>query len=488
MKKAKCNKKYLAFHPAILALACVNISLDCFSRIGMNLDGVFKFYNALNFNIKQNFNLQTYLFNTPYDYTSRNIAEFVKAIPIWISYSIGVQDFQILTYIWSGGLSLLNWSALLGTLYLVQKNFPLSYFYLICSILSIYAITLTSYLDSTLNFAIFCITLLYVLSRDSENKTWKLLLFLFVSIVATSIHEIMLPLLVVLNFSLGIQFLKTIKHKRTELTFFCGMRLLISISCLLVLSRHYVKSREVYTTVGNALYPNFLNFESYKTHPRTFILIVEIGIAVLLIFVLKEKKIIGKIYSLLLILLISTLPILVLLDYTYQNTAPRRPFLEYQYRSDYSVLIIAFIILLALGGKTLRGLLPKFDENRFKRLLNLSLLIIVIANSVTHIHGSLNWRNCWIQNIEANRSARLTTNDNMFGDCGSVAWTTLMTSIVYSNKGQPSTFMISQNDLFSGASDPINVQNNGSEVNFPFGLNFPIQSPGLDLSLLPTSR
>jgi hypothetical protein len=488
MKKEKSNKKYLAFHPAILALACINISLDCFSRIGMNLDGVFKFYNALNFNIKQSYNVQTYLFNTPYDYTSRNIAEFGKAIPIWISYSIGVQDFQILTYIWSGGLSLLNWSALLGTLYLVQKNFQLTYFYIICSIVSIYAITLTSYLDSTLNFAIFCITLLYALSRDLENNFWKLLMFFFVNIAATSIHEIMLPLLVVLNCSLGIQFLRTIKHKRTDLAFFCGVRILISVSCLLVLSRHYLKNREVYTTVGNALSPNFLNFESYKTHPRTFIFIIEMGIAILLILGLKEKRRIDKFYCSLLILLFSSIPILVLLDYTHQNRAPRRPFLEYQYRSDYSVLIIAFIILLALGGKTLHDLRPKFDEIRFKRLINLSMLIIVLSNSITHIHGSLNWRNCWIENIEANRSAILTTNEYMFGDCNSVAWTTLMTSIVYSNNRQPSNFIISQNDLLRGVSDPINVQNNGSEVIFPFGLNFPIRSPGLDLSLLPTSR
>jgi hypothetical protein len=330
--------------------------------------------------------------------------------------------------------------------------------------------------------------LLFTLSRDLENNFWKLILFFFVSIVATSTHEIMLPLLVILNCSLGFQFLRTIKLERTDLALFCGVRLLISVSCLLVLSRHYLKNREVYTTVGNALSPNFLKFESYKTHPRTFVLIIEIGIAILLILALKEKKKIDKFYGSLLILLFSSLPILVLLDYIYQNRTPRRPFLEYQYRSDYSVLIIAFIILLVLGGKTLQNLRPKFDEIRFKRLINLSLLIIVLANSITHIHGNLNWRNCWIENVEANRSTILTTNDYMFGDCNSVAWTTLMTSIVYSNNRQPSNFIISQNDLLKDVSNSINVQNNGREVIFPFGLNFPIQSPGLNLASLPTSR
>jgi hypothetical protein len=76
----------------------------------------------------------------------------------------------------------------------------------------------------------------------------------------------------------------------------------------------------------------------------------------------------------------------------------------------------------------------------------------------------------------------------MFGSCNTAGWTTLMTSIVYSNSVRPRKFIVELNDLFTEKKDPSYVQKSDDSVVFPFGLVFPVVSPGLDLTSLPNSR
>jgi hypothetical protein len=488
MKSKTSGKRYLSLHPVVLALACINIILDGKSRIGMNLDGVYKFFNAINFNINDTYNVQTYLFNTPFDYTSRNFAEFIKGIPIWVSYNLGFTDFHTLTYIWSLGLSLINWSLLIATLYLLEKHFQPLYFYLMGMIMSVYAITLTSYLDSTLNFAIFITTLLYVLSKDEESKTWKLLLFFMMSILAISIHEVLLPLIGILNCVLIFQVIQSSKAGLSRLLLFRIFRMLASNISILFLLRHFLKNRNVYTTVGEALTPNFLIFERYGTHPRSILLIIALTILALVRFLPKKKFVSRRFFLVSITSLISTIPLVVTLDYIYQNLIPRRPFLEYQYRPDYSVLVIIFFAFLLSVSTISPKFGSKFGQIQLKNLVQFSLTLILISSSATHILGNLNWSRCWNENVGNYSSRTLTKNDEITLTCNTAGWTTLMTSIVYSNSSKPKNFIINKSDLVKESEDTSLVQKSGNVVFFPFGLEFPVTSPGLDLSLLPDSR
>jgi hypothetical protein len=482
------NRKSLAFHPVLLAIAGINIVMDCTTRIAMNLDGVFKFFNSVNFNIQSVFTVQTYLSNTPYDYTSRNFAEFIKALPIWISYTLGIKDFQTLTFIWSGGLSLINWLLVLTTLYLVEKNFPPIYFYMLSIILTIYAVTLTSYLDSTLNFALFAAVSLFVLSRDLENKKSKLVLFLIISIFSTSTHEIFLPILVILNCFLVFQALQSLNARQHLLLVYRTIRVVISISSLLLLLRHFLSNRDVYTTVGAALSPYFLNVESYKTHPRSILLMIALTVLLISLLFPARSSLNRRTYAILATFLIPLISFLVIFDYTNQYSAPRQPFLEFEYRPDYSILILVFFFLLLTGAHSLRHLGLKFDRVGTRQIIHLSLVTILIGNSTTHIIGNLNWNKCWVQNIQAQTNSTLTSNEKMFGSCNTAGWTTLMTSIVYSNSIRPRKFIVELNDLFTEKKDSSYVQKSDDSVVFPFGLVFPVVSPGLDLTSLPNSR
>jgi hypothetical protein len=145
-------------------------------------------------------------------------------------------------------------------------------------------------------------------------------------------------------------------------------------------------------------------------------------------------------------------------------------------------------LVLVLGRQCIEKLQRKTMGDSLEKLTRASIFAIAISSSISHVNVTLSWQACWDKNIEVHRNSPLTTNDKFIGNCNTVGWTTLMTSIVYSTNDTPTSFMINSGDLVLVNTDASFVQKNEDTLILPFGLKFPLVSNGLDLSNLPSSR
>jgi hypothetical protein len=399
-----------------------------------------------------------------------------------------MNDFQFLTYAWSASLSILNWTAVLGTIYLLEKYTRKEFAYLFSMVFVVYSITLTSYLDSTINFAILAGVSLYVLSRDENYRFWKLALFALISVASTSVHEIMLPIFATLFSGLCLRVYLARKELNYRTFSNALFRLVIILISFLILAAHFLRNREAYTTVDSALIPNFIDFSTYDTHPRSYLIVFALLIIGWSFSNLTYKSLNQNVVRLAILSISFILPLVVLLDSYKQKFAPRYPFLEYEYRSDYSIAIIGSYLVLMLGSQYLRKFNKEPSSGSFEKITKVSLLAILIASSLSHINVTLNWQNCWDKNIEVHRNSLITPNEKFIGSCNTAGWTTLMTSIVYSNNNVPSHFIINSKDFVLSNTDPSFVQKYEETLVLPFGLRFPLISPGLNLSNLPSSN
>jgi len=483
------KEKGFALNPLVLCLIATNIIFDTSSRIAMNLDGVFKFYNALNLCIKHTYSLNAYLFHTPFHYTSRNFAEFVKGSPIWVASILHIRDFHVLTYVWSFGLSALNWAAILSTIYLIEKKFEKRISFLMFLTFAIYSITLTSYLDSTLNFAALIGVALVVLTRESQSSKREILLFVLCSVIAISVHEILIPIIGILLIEMIIRIIFQIWKSNAEFNFSLRFfKIGILGFCFSILVVHYFSNYNSYTTTNAALNPHFIHLSTLTKYPRSFLLyagflVLYLSLSKKLIGYLDTKKRQRRIQILALIV-----PLLVYLDFQAQARQPRSPFLDFQYRSDFSILILVSIVILILGQTMKIRYLKLYQPKLINYNFSLFLGAIAIASSVAHIQEDLSWNKCWSTNISLLNPGQVLAGSKMVGTCNTAPWTTLMTSIVYSNSKMPNTFIDNASDFRKAVEDPSFVQKSSHRLIFPFGLDFPISSPGLDLSRLPNSN
>jgi hypothetical protein len=423
----------------------------------------------------------------------RNVAEFIKAIPIWICYEIHLQNFHLLTYVWSGSLSLISWSAILGTILLIEKEFGRNVAYLFILVFGTYSITLTSYLDSTLDLAIFVSTAILVLASSKRRKASDLILFIFLSACATSIHEIMIPLII---FILAWMFFAQTRLSqdylpRDQKQIIFWTKSITLLIAFLILIRHYLQNRTIYTTSGNAISPHFVKISSYLNYPKSIVLLSEATLLLILLSPVNRKYKNKKLrisLSITIFLLNASANLFVFDDLYGQYKNTRLPFLDYDYRSDFSILAIVLFVIVLVNELTGRKMLNRKINIKNNNVVIASLLLLIMSNSLTHVETDLKWNNCWHQNIAANIHSDYTTGVAIIGHCNAIGWTTFMTDLVFQDTSTPKSFLINDLDFKTQTTDPSFVQYRNNILTLPFGLNFPISSPGLNLAKLTESN
>jgi hypothetical protein len=458
------------------------ILFDGVTRIALNYDGVYKFFVGLAIVENNQFSLKTYLTDTPFSYTSRNVVEFLKAVPLEVLWKLGIRDFFFLSFVWSTWLSLINWALVsLAVFFLWQQtNSRIAYNFIFP--FAMFGLPLTSYLDSTLIIAVSSLIIFGVLIFQDKwsMKSKTLLTFLSISFVST--HEIVLP--VMLIFLCGI--LANTKKSFADNRLLLLAKISLCVPGIFFTGTNYWNNRGAYSTTKSAVVPDFLTDISVKGIP----ILVMYGIFLFFLTVNTNSKSIKSRNE----LRFMTLAFFLMTPFHYLSLTSIENVYSYGYenRASFSfTILVAFVYFTFTQSiqPRISERLPKFhDYTLLVSPPNLAYVCIfsLIVTLSSHLNTDLKWKDCWQANIntlqQTENKAGLVLLSEIDNGCLKSSWTATMMGITMGNNSAPSSFLVEQDNLDPENKNGKRLYIDRDSVALPFDLRVPKMLPGLDLT------